>query len=90
MSKHEQGPWKTNGETIFSSYDLIITYVGGGSLPKETNEANAYLMAASPEMLAMLYRVVSLLNDPDADDVDALRMEREIEQVIAKATGQEV
>jgi len=38
------------------------------------------------EMLAMLQRVIDLLNDPDADSFDANQLEREIEQLITKAT----
>jgi hypothetical protein len=38
------------------------------------------------ELVTMLQRVVDLLNDPDADSFDANQLEREIEQLISKAT----
>lgn len=38
------------------------------------------------ELVTMLRRVVDLLNDPDADSFDASQLEREIEQLISKAT----
>jgi hypothetical protein len=38
------------------------------------------------ELVNMLRRVVDLLNDPDADGFDANQLEREIEQLITKAT----
>jgi len=38
------------------------------------------------ELVNMLRRVVDLLNDPDADAFDANQLEREIEQLITKAT----
>ncbi len=39
------------------------------------------------ELVEMLQRVIDLLNDPDADSFDADQLEREIEQLISKATG---
>jgi hypothetical protein len=83
MSQHTQGPWHTNGETIFDSDSNIITYVRTGHPPKEIDEANAYLMAAAPELLAALQSVADYWAGGDVpEDIDAA-----MRSAIAKATG---
>ena len=64
---------------IRDAYGVVATV-------ESVNESDAKLIASAPEMLAMLHRVVHLLNDPDADAFDANQLEREIEQLITKVT----
>jgi hypothetical protein len=96
--KFTPGPWIVNGNEIAApEFDngIATWYVRVASVDgtRETGwnaptiKANARLIAAAPDMLAMLHEVLALLNNPDADGTDANRVEREILAVIAKATG---
>lgn len=58
-----------------------------GGWNETEDDANARLIAAAPAMLAALRETLELLNNPDADGFDALRVEREIEAAIQAATG---
>jgi hypothetical protein len=101
MSKHTKGPWHIgvgNGEgSVFADTGRTRLEQGGTTLypicsvtrgwNDSEDAANARLIAAAPDMLAMLHEVLALLNNPDADGTDANRVEREILAVIAKATG---
>jgi hypothetical protein len=101
MSKHTKGPWHVgvgNGEgSVFADEGRARMEQGGTTLYPICNvnrgwddaedAANARLIAAAPQMLTLLYNVMNLLSDPDADGFDAVRMERDILEVIAKATG---
>ena len=101
MSKHTKGPWHVgvgNGEgSVFADEGRARMEQGGTTLYPICNvnrgwddaedAANARLIAAAPQMLALLYNVMNLLSDPDADGFDAVRMERDILEVIEKATG---
>jgi hypothetical protein len=100
MSKHTPGPWSVNGNEIIApdteSDTHIAAYFVRVATIDDTKEtgwskpviaANARLISAAPDMLAMLHEVLDLLNDPDADSSDAWRVESKIEAVIAKATG---
>jgi hypothetical protein len=103
MSKHTKGPWHVgtgNGEgSVFADTGRTRLEQGGTTLysicsvTRGWNDgedaANARLIAAAPDMLAMLHEVLALLNNPDADGTDANRVEREILAVIAKATGEQ-
>jgi hypothetical protein len=101
MSKHTKGPWHVgvgNGEgSVFADEGRARMEQGGTTLypicnvnrgwDEAEDAANARLIAAAPQMLTLLYNVMNLLSDPDADGFDAVRMERDILEVIAKATG---
>jgi hypothetical protein len=94
-TQHTPGPWSIDGSVNAGNLDVIngegrIAMIDdsrstGWNVP--TINANARLIAAAPDMLAMLHEVIALLNNPDADGTDANRVEREILAVIAKATG---
>lgn len=100
-TKHTTGPWKathamgdqgiarhiwsaTDGVTSHRELVAMIPDVDGD---REHINADANLISAAPEMLQALHEVIALLNDPDAEGSDALRVERQILEVIAKATG---
>ena len=82
MKTHNSpGPWHTQGCTIYAGKNRVAqtwdTWYDG--LPTPTMEADADLIAAAPEMLAAIERLIH----PAADDSD-VEFARE---VIAKARG---
>ena len=78
---YSPGPWHTQGCTIYAGKNRVAqtwdTWYDG--LPTPTMEADAGLIAAAPEMLAAIERLIH----PAADDSD-VEFARE---VIAKARG---
>jgi len=101
MNKHTPAPWHVgigNGEgSIFSDSGRTRLEDGGTTLypicsynrgwNADEDAANARLIASAPDLLAALRECLTLLNDPDAEGSDALRVERQIIAAIAKATG---
>jgi hypothetical protein len=82
MKTHNSpGPWHTQGCTIYAGKNRVAqtwdTWYDG--LPTPTMEADAGLIAAAPELLAAIERLIH----PAADDSD-VEFARE---VIAKARG---
>jgi hypothetical protein len=94
MSEHTPGPWRfdrdwTRTPTIFGANGVRVAdvekklVVTGGrviDLPKEEREANARLIAAAPDMLAILQRISVSYPGYIPDFVEA------VHAVIAKAT----
>lgn len=82
-SKHTPGPWsvgngsRVTGFTVKIATDELL--VGGRGL---TSEANARLIAAAPELLEALQRLVDVV-DPESTGWN------EAVAAIAKATGAE-
>ena len=101
MNKHTPAPWHVgigNGEgSIFSDSGRTRLEDGGTTLypicsynrgwNADEDAANARLIASAPDLLAALRECLTLLNDPDAEGSDALRVERQIIAAIHKATG---
>lgn len=91
-AEHTIGPWRLNAgtETVImggSQYAIARAECGGMTgikLPEA--EANARLIAASPELLELAYQYVSDLRHPPTEDSRQRRIER-AKQVIAKALG---
>ncbi len=87
-AKHTPGPW-----TIFDDSDGEVLTIQPMSAqlvvcdPDDvsTNRANAYLIAAAPELLEALKRV--LQNMPKDLSLDGLQLESDLKSLIAKATG---
>lgn len=94
MSKFTPGPWECVGTDIRQSkespqgymYDIAevgSTYSGHDGLPEQSEaEANAYLIAAAPEM----YDFIETLENDDGKIPDWLWEKRN--QVLAKARGE--
>lgn len=94
MIKHTPGPWRydkrnpspTTGEHMIAGgkpgYLAEVRDCGSGDIV-----ANARLIAAAPDMYALLRDVVALLNNPDADQFDADKVERRILDVLNKVEG---
>ena len=91
--KHTKGPWIKNshwtnecngtrieGLEITDTDGNIICLTWDSEFPEETDEANAQLIAAAPELLEALKRVLDNLNEPDKIICIA-------ERAIAKAEG---
>ncbi len=99
MSKHTLGPWKWSDEYTHPSGKPAWTLLGcrgfygiltcdQGSAPQDlTDEANARLIAAAPELLEALVALETLLSPLayDSTQKDWLNRARE---AIAKATGE--
>ena len=91
-SNFTPGPWRAELALTFDgraagSYDVLSDDEKRGRYICETqSKADATLIAAAPAMLAALREALELLNNPDADGFDALRVEREIEAAIRAAT----
>jgi len=90
-NQHTPGPWLSGtwtGREIFNQDGhFIATTMESGILSVPENIANARLIAAAPTMLAALQSVARLLDDPDADDFDADKVQAEAEAAIKLATG---
>ena len=92
MSKHTPGPWIIDGNGIKTSISAgskhiaMVNYwhVGGADdVIGEEHEANARLIAAAPDLLKALHRIV------DAEEIDSpsyqTKSERIARAAIAKA-----
>jgi hypothetical protein len=90
MSTLTKGKWVYNaqiqGDGRVTGFDIQQESYPNHFVCECVSEPDAKLIASAPELLAMLHRVVYLLNDPDADSFDANQLEREIEQLITKVT----
>lgn len=95
--KHTPAPWHINptndSRTKYRIYanpqGLSLICNAEGAMPTETNEANARLIAAAPELLAALecltFTVDGLVSDKGQIVKDALNIAR---AAIAKAKGE--
>lgn len=87
---HTSGPWSCN--TRNGATRGVSPYIEGGgstvasvSMERDEWEANALLIAAAPDMLALLEEIVNAdLLDPDDD------FTRSVEEMLASARGQAV
>lgn len=99
MSKHTPGPWVAEEHleriiTVETAQDEIynrrdIAQVGFDPEERLTSEANARLIAAAPDLLAALERLLRWTNRGNADQHDkgCRCLIHEAEAAIAKATG---
>jgi len=82
MSAHTPGPWTFDGNTgvVSGPRATTVGYVAGGNL---TAIANGHVLAAAPELLAMLEECIdSLESSHDQALADKVRA------LVAKAKGQ--
>lgn len=100
MSKHTPGPWNWRFEgptVIVEPIKATITILSGPEGYKETQEANARLIAAAPEMLEALKTArpaietwildYAACNDGRASDWQ-VEVKRQVETAIRKAGGE--
>jgi glycine cleavage system regulatory protein len=86
MSKHTPGPWQitTDFINVFNEDAIQIASLdsqGSPDIGVEESLANAYLISAAPEMLAVLKKVLPELDDPN--------LMWEVSDAIDKAEGRE-
>jgi hypothetical protein len=92
MSKHTPGPWEVEegaGEIVICAETgtaidesiCFVTHGGWHEMPRETAIANARLIAAAPELLAVLMQIQRMGYTDWGDKVM-------VDEVIAKATGE--
>lgn len=92
-TQHTPGPWKIGaGEALKASVyagTLMVAFAREqlGQIDSTTAQANARLIAASPELLDLAYQYLSDMRYPPTGDSLQRRIER-AEAIIAKATGQ--
>ena len=88
MSKHTKGTWYLSGLYVIRSKDdgdkIVTVRANQEYRDAEEDQANACLMATSPEMLALIEDINNLPNGslPNA-------MHDEVKRLIAKATGEQ-
>ena len=91
-TKHTKGPWKVVNDAGLTIQTPLMTVCMDNSIdaknrPKE-NKANFNLIAAAPELLEALKKVMLYLDINNGYE-NAPRLMNEIEQAIAKAEGKE-
>jgi hypothetical protein len=91
---HTPGPWKAASAAACAEVEVMeiaevahmrVIPAGGGWPTPGTPEVDAQLMAAAPELLAALDRLLASPDVRDAADAGALKQAR---AAIAKAVGQ--
>jgi hypothetical protein len=97
MSNYAPGSWAVQGVEIVANHageSFRVATVHGDHEPNWNGrmhiaalQATARLIAAAPDMYALLQDVVALLNDPDADGFEARRVERKILDILDKVEG---
>ena len=82
-AKHTQGPWRLYGYDVGTAQDETLAVVC--AMDGDTDEANARLIAAAPDLLAALEDIVQA---SDANDGNSLMHAIQAAQtIIAKARG---
>lgn len=78
MAEHTLGPWSVDGSAT-TDFDVVcadgrIAMVNGEDWSADMAEANAYLIAAAPDLLAALQWALSQIDDDlDPDHQAAMR-----------------
>lgn len=90
MSKHTDGPWALKGWTASDFYGWSITCDQTVTLTAESaeSEANAYLIAAAPELLEALEDAASRKCGCGHPHCNRCKDDRYYAEVIAKAKGE--
>jgi hypothetical protein len=92
-TKHTPGPWATTGNLIEGSDGETIAYVTAYNTLTPKQQANARLLAASPEMLAVLKTTLgNIMSLGPAGALESVPMPfrvwaQVVSDVIAKAEG---
>ena len=84
MSEHSPTPWKFDKGLVWDKDTLVVASVVVPAMTQEAgavHEANGHLMAAAPDMLAALQKIVHGLHPKDW---------RQAREAIAKAEGKHV
>lgn len=90
--KHTPGPWTASGLNVTAYPGGLTVPVLSTKLPREEAEANATLMAASPELFSELSDLIEWLEDNQRSIDGEFSMDSLLKgprAAIAKATGSE-
>lgn len=97
MSEHTKGPWEFTASGVEDFYwisqdkpgkrTVEIARVFTNTLSIEEAHANASLIAAAPELLSILKRIVDRATAPMSDGDITLEDVAEAREIIAKAEG---
>lgn len=94
MSEHTEGPWEWSGDDIDGpDYAIVLerrvdcgTYCQGGTARLEISDADRRLIAAAPDLLAALERIVALgASDPERFRAEIGDADKQARAAIAKA-----
>ena len=92
-AKHTPGPWKQNGNTVWEDgtkdrgHIAVCRLRVGTHVPEFQNEANARLIAAAPDLLAVLEKVLAAYEAAREPGHGTILI-AEARAAIAKARGQ--
>ena len=95
MSEHTSGPWSVDGSAT-TDFDVVcadgrIAMVNGEDWSADMAEANAYLLAAAPELLGAVQLALRALNVAPRFKVpgagDSYEVCSELERVLRKVEG---
>ena len=95
MSEHTSGPWSVDGSAT-TDFDVVcadgrIAMVNGEDWSADMTEANAYLLAAAPELLGAVQLALRALNVAPRFKVpgagDSYEVCSELERVLRKVEG---
>ena len=97
MTQHTPGPWllrpytpcgENRGYTVTKDTgDVVIADVTTSILDPDIVAVNARLIAAAPEMLALLERLIEVDANPTADSLDITSVADEARVLLAKIEG---
>lgn len=101
MSKHTPGPWAVEGDSVYANRDARSRHRNGRACVANVcagdydeldaeGKANAALIAAAPDLLAVAHRAVCLIVEEygeSSGNVGAMQDLAEFRKVIAKAEG---
>lgn len=85
--KHTPGPWRENYGTVLDENLNLIAVVHSGVWPDEKCRADTRLIAAAPELLALLEEARRTL-EMWKDVAPAVSLCADIDKMIAKARGE--
>jgi len=88
-TKHTPGPWACpHGARIYGADSHLVAETAFEHRGTTETEANAALMAAAPDLLALAYDFGQMLTGMDPYSVDDVAiMRNKIKAAIARATG---
>jgi len=87
-AKHTPGPWRLSDPLTIEGENAVLCALPYCPAHHEEMAANAHLISSAPDMLAALEAALALLQDPDATDTDANKVETLLEAAILKAKGE--
>ena len=92
MTKHTLGPWRVNDKTIFQDNPLdsvvMIASCSSAALEHKEQQANARLIAAAPDLLAALNKIMRIMGSREPGAALMYAEVTEVFDAIRKAGGE--